>query len=129
MEVPIGEEDLLDEDEDDDEIDEQGDDIQREPSILLDVSKHTQRPGALAVSQHGTIYLTTENGVLIANRRDGVLGTIAIGEDDAPTAVALGGDGYLYVASSHKLYRIRTKEKPVQLPTNKVVRPPKSLKN
>jgi len=44
-----------------------------------------------------------------------------------PAAIVIGGDGYLYIVSKSKLFRIRIKDKAVGLPTNMVSRPPKSL--
>ena len=96
--------------------------------MLLDLSAYTRRAGALAVSAGGTFFMAAEESVLIANRREGVVGRLNLGgNDETPTAVVVGGDGYLYIASASKLFRIRTKEKPVQVSTNEVVRAPSSL--
>ena len=99
--------------------------LQTEPTIVLDLSAYTQQAGALAVSRGNTFFIAAEQSVLIATRREGVVGILNMG-DETPTAVVLGEDGYLYIASANKLFRIRTKEKPVQLPTNKVAASPRS---
>ena len=76
------------------------------------------------MSKAGTIFVTVDDGVLIL-RGPLILGRIPV--PDRPTAVTLGEDGYLYISSSSRLYRIRTKEKPAEIPTDRVARAPKSL--
>lgn len=98
----------------------------KEAKVLLDLAEYapgSQNPGALAVSQSGRLFAAVQDGVLILDGTMGVLGKLVV--PALPTAVTLGGDGYLYVATSSRIYRIRTKEKPVELQTNRVARPPK----
>lgn len=114
----------IEEDNSDDDIEEIQDEAQtqKEDKVAIDLAEYapgSQQPGALAVSHGGRFFVTVQDGVLILDPTLGVLGKLAV---PAPTAVALGGDGYLYVASSSRLYRIRTKEKPVELPTNRIAR-------
>lgn len=101
-----------------------------EAKVLFDLAEYApgqKIPGALVVSQSGRFFVAVQDGVLIIDRAIGVLGKLLV--EQSPTAITLGEDGYLYVASASRLYRIRTKEKPVKIPTDQVARPPKSLKD
>jgi hypothetical protein len=92
--------------------------------ILFDITEYIpklQSSGALAISKYGRLFVALHDGVLILDPSVGVIGKLPV-PGQVPTAVILGGDGYLYICSSFSLYRIRIKDKPVHLPTNQVTK-------
>jgi hypothetical protein len=104
-----------------------------EVKVVVDLTDHAKSSiGAIAVSQKGTLFVATDRGVVIVgpDSNSSVVGLLTLSNI---TALALGGDGYLYVATTgndekkNKLHRIRTRERPVALPTDQVHRPPKAL--
>jgi hypothetical protein len=122
----------------DEEEDDEDDDVVKDKSArpkspaqartLVDLDVYApglQRPGALVVAQSGRMFISVHDGVLIVDQSFGVLGKVLVPLDEPPTALSLGGDGYLYVASKTRLYRIRTREQIATHETNRVRTPPK----
>lgn len=117
----------------DDEDNDYGDEEEREKdrmktqsTVLWDLAEYApgqQKPGSIAVSNAGTIFVSVQDGVLVLNKAQGVLGKLIT--PGMPTAMTLGGDGYLYIATSTQLYRIRTMEQRINVMTNQVKMPPK----
>jgi hypothetical protein len=99
--------------------------------VLFDITEYNptlQNGGAIAVGKSGRIYVAIADGILILDSLiGGVIGKISI-PNEIPTALVLGGDGYLYISSSSLLYRIRIKDGPVALPTNLVAKRLKTTK-
>jgi hypothetical protein len=117
---------LIGDDDDDDDVDDSSTDKMKEcgtMKVLFDISEHDptfQTAGAISVSRSGRIYVTVADGVLILDSiAGGLIGKIPIPKE-SPTALILGGDGYLYISSRSLLYRIRIKDRPIALPTNRV---------
>jgi hypothetical protein len=96
---------------------------------LFDITNYTtsmDHPSAITRSEAGTLFVSVDHGVLLIQEdANSVLGKIRLPE--TPVALALGGDHYLYAASPTRLYRLRTRESPHQIPTQSIRRPPKAL--
>ena len=129
FEIPMGDEDDDNDDEDDDDTGSNSAKDMTERGtlkILFDITEHGptfQETGAIAVGKSGRIYVSVVDGVLILDiTAGGVIGKIRLPNAESPSALTLGGDRYLYVASGSSLYRIRTKDEPIALPTNRVTK-------
>eukprot|EP00978_Attheya_sp_CCMP212_P015213 scaffold39179_cov50-Attheya_sp.AAC.3 len=87
--------------------------------------------GPVTVDEKGHVYVAVGGSLIVLNPSGSsvVLGVIPLGlnndEGDSIliTDVVLGEDGFLYVSTLHQLLRLRTKAKPMSVPTNLI--PPK----
>jgi hypothetical protein len=128
LELPLTHEE---EDDDDDDSEDSKDprDKPLQPRVLFDMGMYapgSQKPGSLVVSKSGKMFVSVQDGILVLSQNLGVVGKIVV--PSIPTALCMGDDGYLYVASSTRLYRIRTRERHASTATSLVKAPPKRKK-
>jgi hypothetical protein len=105
--------------------DEDEEEVKTEVKVVLNITSMlpaVSEPTDLAMTQSGRLFLAFQRGVAIINLPTKQVATMDVPE--RPTSLTLGEDGYLYVTTSSSLYRIRTRERPLKLPTDLVVRPP-----
>lgn len=76
--------------------------------------------GDISLSDSGKLYSLTDTGLVVLDLQGSLLGSISLPEP--MLHVCLGEDGYIYLSSRTRLYRMRTKEKPLQLPTDRIVK-------
>lgn len=88
----------------------------------------TGKPGPIAISKEGHVFVATEDAILVIVPAQGVvLGALGIAGVGYPTSLTLGEDGFLYITSQQSLYRIGIQEKALQVPTNIVRKIPKNM--
>lgn len=73
----------------------------------------------IEVTQNGIVFWGMKDTILVLDQGR-VLGHVPV--PTSPQSLTLGEDGYLYVATSTQLLRVYTKERPVKVPTNMVLR-------
>jgi hypothetical protein len=125
LELPLTHEE---EDDDDDDVEASNDLIDKplQARVLFDLGIYapgSQKPGSLVVSKSGKIFVSVQDGVLVLSQNLGVVGKLVV--PSVPTALCMGDDGYLYIASSTRLYRIRTRDRRANTATSLVKAPPK----
>jgi hypothetical protein len=99
------------------------DDTPRQSRILMDYSQYTKAPGPVTVDEAGRLYLAVDSGLLVVQPPDKVLGTISMPNITDPIlSLTIGDDRFLYIATKGALYRMKTRVKPLEIPTNLVIR-------
>jgi hypothetical protein len=114
----------------DDDAEEQGVRQQGETETIMNLSGQIpsiKEPGPIAIDRENRIYLGCSDGVLIID----LATRIILGKLEtpfSPVSLTLGEDGFLYIATSTSLLRIRIRHGHMQAPTNVVVKPTKMTK-
>jgi hypothetical protein len=128
LKIPIEEDVEIDNDDDEDTSNKRKYTSTSNVKSLFDITNYTtsiDHPSAITRSEAGTFFVSVDYGILLIQEdASSILGRIRLPE--TPVALALGGDHYLYAASPTRLYRLRTRETPVLIPTQLVRRPPKA---
>ena len=83
-------------------------------------------PGPLVVSEKGHVFMAVPDGVSVLSvSQKGLIFTChvvaTLPTPRLPTSLTLGDDKFLYIFANDSMFRIRTREGPVTVPTNLVV--------
>lgn len=70
----------------------------------------------MTVDDRGNVFATGPGGVLVISSEAGHLGTVSLGGTMA-TDVVIGGDGYLYIAATGYVMRVRVLTKAAPPPS------------
>ncbi len=103
----------------------QGDDEEepRQSQILLDYSDYASQPGPVIVDNKGRLYLAVDQGILVVEAPNTVVGHLTMSNITDPiVSMTLGEDRFLYVATAGALYRMKMRIGPMEFPTNLVVK-------
>lgn len=114
-------------DDDDDEEDEGAPDKKActfgEPAVVMELPEDfASSPGSIVMDQHGHIYWAVNNLILFIHSNYSIMGTLTMDNAAQIQSLALGEDGYLYVATSNSLLRLAVKVGPIKVPTDLVRR-------
>jgi hypothetical protein len=82
-------------------------------TLVLDYSTHAQRPGAIATDNHGNLYLAVDNGVLVVSKLQDSMVKIRFSIEEPIVDLTVGGDKFLYLATSRTLLRFRIPSLPL----------------
>ena len=99
------------------------DDTPRQSRILMDYSQYARVPGPVTVDEAGRLYLAVDSGLLVVHPPNKIVGIIRMPSITDPImSLTMGEDRFLYIATKIALYRMKTRVKPLEMPTNLVIR-------
>ncbi len=92
--------------------------------VLLDYSDFASAPGAIEIDNIGNLYLVVEGGVLIVSQSldEKVKISFSIAPQEKLVDLTLGSDKFLYIASESKLARVQIPNKPLEVPTDFLIK-------
>jgi hypothetical protein len=97
-------------------------DTPRQSRLLMDYSQYTSGPGPVLVDEAGRLYLAVDHGILVVQPPNKVLGRVSTPNITDPIlSLTMGEDRFLYIATSEALYRMKTRAKALEMPTNLVI--------
>jgi len=124
--LDVGEENSNDEEEDDDitttTTTTTTTNPQQQSRLLIDYSQYASVPGPIVVDDTGRLYLAIDGGFLVVEPPNKIKGHIRLPDISDPiVSLTLGEDRFLYIATKWALYRMKTRVKPLVIPTNLVI--------
>ena len=99
------------------------DEPRQQSQILFDYTDYASQPGPIIVDNKGRLYLAVDNGILVVETPNKVLGRVTMTNVTDPiVSMTLGEDRFLYIATKDALYRLKTRNGPMEFPKNLVVK-------
>jgi hypothetical protein len=95
----------------------------QQSQILLDYTDYASQPGPIVVDNKDRLYLAVDQGILVVETPNRVLGRVTLNNlTDPIVSMTLGEDRFLYIATKDALYRLKTKNGPMEFPKGLVVK-------
>jgi hypothetical protein len=92
----------------------------RQSAIFFDYSQYAKEPGPIEIDEKGNMYLAIDGGILFLSSSGHVTGRLSI-PGISIVDLTLGDDRFLYISTATKLFRLRVRNKLLQMPTDLVI--------
>jgi hypothetical protein len=96
----------------------------RHSALVLDYSDYARTPGAIEIDNNGNLYLVIDDGILIVAKSLSEKVTISFlfAPLERVVDLTLGSDKFLYIATETTLARLRVPNKPLEVPTDFLIK-------